>query len=246
MGTKASKAKGTKETVEEPSIHVGDRSRLDDDLPSSNTQPSTMDNSRASSREDRKRKSDGFSPSIIPTTVVCSQKRDDRHKQREEERRNTKHSEEATQKTTKRERKRFRDGTHPDLPRIHRNYRERRIREDICIICLEGNADGKPVEMFSACCDQAYHVSCYIRQLSFDNLKQGPSGECGVCRSALPNLEDDGMYIKSFTRGGVSSVRAHRGKREVRQRNFLHSNDLCYNIPNSSSSGELRLYLFTR
>ena len=159
-------------------------------------------------------------------------------------------------------RSQFRDGTHQDLPAIHRNHRERRIREDVCIICLEGCADGKPVEMFSACCGQAYHVGCYIRQLSFDNLNHGSSRECGVCRTALPKLEDDGMsmYIKSFTSRGVSSVRAHRGKREIRRRTFLHSNEICYNNSNDnsnnlddnddmwsrSSHSEIRLYLFTR
>jgi len=170
--------------------------------------------------------------------------------------------------TTKRERDRertrtqirsqLRDGTHPDLPGIHRNYRERRIREDVCIICLEGSADGKPVEMFSACCGQAYHVGCYIQQLSFENLNHESSRECGVCRTALPKLEDDGMsmYIKSFTSRGVSSVRAHRGKREIRRRTFLHSNEISYNNSNNlddnddvwsrSSHSELRLYLFTR
>eukprot|EP00536_Pseudo-nitzschia_multiseries_P004235 jgi/Psemu1/302449/fgenesh1_kg.69_\ len=246
MGTKVPKENETTVNVEEGSIPVGNSERHDNCASSSRTQSTTADISRTSSRKYQEQEHGDLFPSSTPPTVIHKQKRGKRNKQHEKERRNTTRSEEFTKKTMKRERKRFREGTHPDLPRIHRNYRERRIKEDTCIICLEGNADGKPVEMFSACCDQAYHVSCYIRQLSFDNVKHGSPHECGVCRTALPDLEDDGMYIKSFTRGRVSSARDHTRQRKVRHRNFLHSNDICYSSDDRPSSGDLRLYLFTR
>ena len=52
------------------------------------------------------------------------------------------------------------DGSHPDLPKIVRLHRERRTKEDACLICLDnGINDNKPIEMFSSCCGQAYHLS---------------------------------------------------------------------------------------
>lgn len=219
-----------------------------------------------------------ISPSIKEPSIACSKPKDQleperrerqkQRRQRRKERRKTREKHIAI-KTMHKERLRLRDGSHPDLPGIHHRNRKRRVKEDVCIICLEGNADGKPVEMFSACCGQAYHVGCYIRQLSYDSLNKESSRECGVCRMAMPRLEEDGMYIKSYTMRGVSTLRAHRGKRELRQRTFLHSNDICYNISreddeiedddyeyedshesdstmdSSSSNHELSLYLFT-
>ena len=79
------------------------------------------------------------------------------------------------------------DGSHPDLPKIVRLHRERRTKEDACLICLDnGSNDNKPIEMFSSCCGQAYHIQCYYNQIQSTNTVSSES--CGVCRTKLPEL----------------------------------------------------------
>ena len=79
------------------------------------------------------------------------------------------------------------DGSHPDLPKIVRLHRERRTKEDACLICLDnGINDNKPIEMFSSCCGQAYHIQCYYNQIQSTNTVSSES--CGVCRTKLPEL----------------------------------------------------------
>merc|ERR1711957_1159738 len=77
------------------------------------------------------------------------------------------------------------DGSHPDIPKIVRIHRERRTIEDQCLICLHnGKNDDKPIEMFSACCGQSYHIQCYYEQIQSFCIS-----ECGVCRTELPKLK---------------------------------------------------------
>ena len=114
--------------------------------------------------------------------------------------------------TLKRENQKLRDGTHPELPRIIRKDRERRVNEDQCIICLTGKSDkdaddggeiSMPVEMFSACCGQSYHINCYIQQIlrganTANNKTTSDPPKCGVCRNNLPKL-DDGIVDTTMT-----------------------------------------------
>eukprot|EP00536_Pseudo-nitzschia_multiseries_P003087 jgi/Psemu1/284189/fgenesh1_pg.44_\ len=90
--------------------------------------------------------------------------------------------EDAT-RTMEQEKAKFLNGTHPQLGKIVRMHREKRVRDDECLVCLEGSngtGKGEPVEIFSTCCGQAYHLSCYLQLLN-------SSRECGVCRKALPS-----------------------------------------------------------
>ena len=72
----------------------------------------------------------------------------------------------------KEEIEKWKDGSHPDLSKSLRSIREQKVREDRCIICMEGGDDGgSKVDLFSACCGQAYHASCYFQQLTWAQKK---------------------------------------------------------------------------
>lgn len=106
-----------------------------------------------------------------------------------------------------RERQHYRDGTHPDLQQTLRAIRERRVRQDCCVICLEGGDSGPNIDFFSACCGQPYHASCYFQQLVYQN------NSCGVCRESLPKLNPEICQVVTAT-----SVK-HRPPTPLRSRN---------------------------
>jgi len=85
------------------------------------------------------------------------------------------------------ENQKWRDGSHPDLPKTLRTIREQRVQEDRCVICLGGGSED-PIHLFSACCGQAYHANCYLKQLAWAKHSSSNSNhdKCGVCRKLLP------------------------------------------------------------
>lgn len=160
----------------------------------------TKSNDADQETEERKRSRMSTSPSS--TRVADSTKR--RRKQRRKEER-LKRKQEEQQKSIqkivdlatgklKEEIEKWKDGTHPDLSKSLRSIREQKVREDRCIICMEGGDDGgSKVDLFSACCGQAYHASCYLQQLTWAQNQSSSSNnnnaKCGVCRQALPKID---------------------------------------------------------
>ncbi len=160
-------------------------------------------------KEERKRSRKGTSP--LPSPVAESSKRRRKHHKKEERRKKKEQKQEEHKKAVqkivdiateklKQENEKWKDGTHPDFPKTLRTIREQKVRDDLCIICLGGGDDGGPkVDLFSACCGQAYHASCYLQQLAWAQKKASGSSnsnndKCGVCRQLLPIL-DSGICL---------------------------------------------------
>lgn len=160
-------------------------------------------NDEGPDKEERKRSRKSSSPSSSRVADSGKRRRKQRKKEERLKRRQQKHEEQqksiqkivdlATGKL-KEEIEKWKDGSHPDLSKSLRSIREQKVREDRCIICMEGGDDGgSKVDLFSACCGQAYHASCYFQQLTWAQKKTSGTnnniGKCGVCRQALPQID---------------------------------------------------------
>lgn len=154
-------------------------------------------------KEERKRSRKSSSPSSSRVSDSTKRRRKQRKKEERLKRKQQKHEEQqksiqqivdlATGKL-KEEIEKWKDGSHPDLSKSLRSIREQKVREDRCIICMEGGDDGgSKVDLFSACCGQAYHASCYFQQLTWAQKKTSGTnnniGKCGVCRQSLPQID---------------------------------------------------------
>jgi hypothetical protein len=142
----------------------------------------------------------------------------------------------------------WRDGTHADLPKTIRTIREQRVKEDCCIICLGGaGGDGgdnePPVEIFSACCGQPYHASCYLKQLAWaKKSSSGNSNKCGVCRKLLPKLESGICEPATPATANGSFIGGLGGRHDVlfnwRNYSFSSSSSDSSSSDSSSSSSD--------
>ena len=204
-GTKKS---GNDEEVERPLTHEDrKRSRTKSSTSSSSSSPATEQQQQQQQESSSKRKRK-------------KQKKEERRKQRKRQQQQQQQQQQlldeqehqqsvqnridlavATEtKPLQEELERFKNGTHPVFHKRLRTMREEKTKTDRCIICLGGGGDdddNNHVDLFSACCGQAYHASCYLKQLAWaaqqTNNKQSSPGnnnnKCGVCRQLLPSLE---------------------------------------------------------